>query len=246
MRNLRNLKAVAIGGCMTALTPFLVVGQGLEHSAWAEGNQAIQDSFLAQAEMAEPSVETNAENPLDASWEPGSYTNNFFEFTLQFPEAWAIAPQETTQYLQEVGISLLAGENAALRTTAELAVQNSYIMLMVSQVPLGSPVESNPNIVVMSERLPPLPGIETGADYLFQVGQLLSLSQMQYTILAEPYSVQIGNKTFYRLDTSPDGGQFIQSYLTTLDSGYALTLILSGQEQEIAELEAIVESMQFQ
>jgi hypothetical protein len=245
---MRNLKVMTIGGCMTALTPFLLVGQGLEHSAWAEVSQAvIQDSLqLAQSEMAEPTVETNAGNPLDASWEPGSYTNNFFGFTLQFPETWAIAPQETTQYLQEVGLNLLAGEDDALRTTAELALQNSYIMLMVSQAPLGSPVESNPSIIVMSERLPPLPGIETGADYLFQVGQLLSLSQVQYTIVSEPYSVQIGNKTFYRLDTSPDGGSFIQSYLTTLDLGYALTLILSGQEQEMAELEAIAASMQFQ
>jgi len=244
---MRYLKMVTMGGCLVGLSPFLVIGQGLGHSAWAEANQEmIQDSLqLAQSELTEPTVETNAENPLDASWQPGSYTNNFFEFTLPFPETWAIAPQETIQYLQEVGLNLLAGEDDALRTTAELAMQNSYIMLMLSQFPLGSPVESNPNIVVMAERLPPLPGITTGADYLFQVGQVLRLSQVQYTISSEPYSVQIGDKTFYRLDTSLDAGSFIQSYLTTLESGYALTLILSGQDQEMAELEAIVTSMQF-
>ena len=233
--------SLVVGGRLLLSSTLLLAGQTMLTMAHAMPVSPSQESIqLAQSE-AEPTL------PVEASLEPGTYTNHFFEFTLQFPEAWAIADQTVTEEMQEVGLDALAGEDETLRTLGETALVRTYNLLTISPHPLGAPVESNPNLLIIAERVNAAPGVQTGEDYLFHMQRWMEAGQLPYTVLQDPYTVDLGGQTFYRLDASLDlfGVPVRQSYLTTIDSGYALTLILSGYEGEMEQLDAIVESMQF-
>jgi hypothetical protein len=232
---------LGVGGRLLLSSTLLLAGQTLLTAAHAAPIFLAEPGAVQLAQGAEPTL------PVEASLEPGTYTNHFFEFTIQFPESWAIADQTVTDEMQDMGLDVLAGEDETLRTLGETALIRTYNLLTISPYPLGAPVESNPNLVVIAERVSATPGIQTGEDYLFHMQRWLEAGQLPYNVLQGPYTVDLGGQTFYRLDASLDlfGIPVYQSYLTTIDSGYALTLIMSGFEGEMEQLDAIAESMQF-
>ncbi|MEO1148034.1 MAG: hypothetical protein AAFY26_20825, partial [Cyanobacteria bacterium J06638_22] len=253
-----SLTSLAVGGRLLLSSTLLLAGQTLLTAAHAAPVSLTEPGAVQLAQGAEPTPEAEpaseaepipeAESmlPIEASLEPGTYTNHFFEFTIQFPESWAIADQTVTDEMQEVGLDVLAGEDETLRTLGETALVRTYNLLTISPYPLGAPVESNPNLVVIAERVSATPGIQTGEDYLFHLQRWMEAGEVPYNVLQGPYTVDLGGQTFYRLDAALDlfGFPVYQSYLATIDSGYALTLILSGFEGEMEQLDAIAESMQ--
>ncbi|MEO1209228.1 MAG: hypothetical protein AAFX78_06775 [Cyanobacteria bacterium J06638_20] len=246
------VRPTSLGRLLLSST-LLLAGQTLLTAAHAAPVSLAEQGSVQLAQGAEPTSEAGptpeAESmlPVEATLEPGTYTNHFFEFTIQYPESWAIADQTVTDEMQEVGLDALAGEDETLRTLGETALVRTYNLLTVSPYPLGAPVESNPNLLIIAEGVSATPGIQTGEDYLFHMQRWMEAGQLPYNVLQAPYTVELGGRTFYRLDASLDlfGIPVYQSYLSTIDSGYALTLILSGFEGEIAQLDSIVDSMQF-
>lgn len=251
--------SLGVGGKLLLSSTLLLAGPTLLTAAHATPASLTEQGAVQLAQGAEPTPEAEpipeaeptpeAESilPVEASLEPGTYTNHFFEFTIQFPDSWAIADQTVTDEMQEMGLDVLAGEDETLRTLGETALVRTYNLLTISPYPLGAPVESNPNLVVIAEGVSATPGIQTGEDYLFHMQRWMEAGQLPYNVLQAPYTVDLGGRTFYRLDASLDlfGVPVYQSYLATIDSGYALTLILSGFEGEMEQLDAIAESMQF-
>jgi len=219
---------------------FLLAGQSLTAEAQASPLPCTENC-PRQLAQAQPTT------PANATVEPGSYTNHFFGFTMQFPDSWAIADQSTTQAVQDMGLDMIAGGDEAFRDMAEASLVQTYNLLTISPYPLGAPVESNPNLIVLAEPVSAFPGIQTGEDYMFHLRQMMEMGQMPYTIQRDPYPVDLGGQTFYRLDTTFDVYNISvrQSYLTTINSGFALTLILSGFEPDMEQLEAVAQSMQF-
>ncbi len=205
----------------------------------------------AVAETAETdSNEATADiRPNQGEVTGGAYTNDFFGFTMTFPDAWAVASDETAEELQEVGSELVAGDDAALKASIEAAEQNTYQLLMISEQPIGAPSTSfNPNIVVMAEKVSHLPGIVSGEEYLINVGNLLTQTDLPYEANGAPYEVEIGGQTFHRadFDLTAGGMEIKQSYLAMIKDGYALGFILSGTDASLGNLEEIANSLAFE
>lgn len=211
---------------------------------------AVIDSAEAPAatEAAAPTETATDIRPNQGEVQDGAYTNDFFGFTMTFPESWAIASDETAEELQEVGSEIVAGDDPALKASIEAAEQDTYQLLMISEQPIGAPTTSfNANIVVMAEKVSHLPGIVSGEEYLINVGNLLTQTDLPYEANGEPYEVEIGGQTFHRadFDLTAAGMEIKQSYLAMIKDGYALGFILSGTDASLAELEEIANTLAF-
>ncbi|MEO1591355.1 MAG: hypothetical protein AAFU71_08700 [Cyanobacteria bacterium J06632_22] len=212
----------------------------------AEIEPVAGDTAAETTEAAEPEAASVAPNAGAVT--AGTYTNDFFGFTMEFPTEWAVASDETAEELQDMGSDIVAGDDAALQASIEAAEQNTYQLLMISEQPVGAPVTTfNPNVVVMAEKVSHLPGIATGGDYLINVSNLLTQTELPYESKGEPYEVEIGGQTFHRADFSLNAGgmDIKQSYLALIKDGYALGFILSGTDESITQLEDIATSMKF-
>ena len=99
----------------------------------------------------------------------------------------------------------------------------------------------------MAEKVSHLPGIASGEEYLVNVGNLLTQTELPYEAEGEPYEVEIGGRTFHRADFNLNaaGMEIKQSYLALVDEGYALGFILSGTDDTMAQLEDITKSLKF-
>ena len=215
-------------------------------SASAEADSAEADS----TESAPPETEAPETIVPDTdSVATGAYTNEFFGFSLTFPETWAIASQETTEAIMDMGSNIVANSDPALGAAIESSVQNTYQLFLISESPIGTPTaQFNPTVMGMAERISQFPGITSGADYLVHLSRAIAQINLPYEQVGEAYPVTIGGKEFYRTDFQLTlmGVAVRQSYVATIDQGYALGFVLSTSPERFTELEAIVDSIQFE
>ncbi|MEO0458060.1 MAG: hypothetical protein AAF152_15970 [Cyanobacteria bacterium P01_A01_bin.114] len=235
----------------------LAVAATVTLSACGKSEQAVVDPAVDGDASVEVTPEAEAEagsdaaaagSPDAAEVEAGKYSNEFFGFTMAFPDAWTIASQETTDGLQDTGAEMLAGDDEALKSSIEAAEKDTYQLLMISEQPVGAPTtDFNPNLVVMAEKVSHLPGIKSGSEYLENVSNLLLQTDLPYAAEGEPYEVEIGGRKFHRADftLSTAGIEIKQSYLATVDKGYALGFILSGTDDTMSSLDDITQSISF-
>jgi hypothetical protein len=208
---------------------------------------AGNETAAEEAPQAEAKAKSNV-NPDAGKSEAGKYSNDYFGFSMTFPAEWAIAPKETTEALQSQGSDIVAGDDPTLKAAVEAAEENSYQLLMISEKPVGAPVaDFNANIVVMAEKVSHLPGLVSGADYLASVSNLLQQTDLPYQPAGEIKEVEIGGRKFHRADftLAMNGMEVQQSYFATIDKGYALGFILSGNDTSMANLEKIASSVVF-
>ncbi|MEM9218583.1 MAG: hypothetical protein AAGD25_30105 [Cyanobacteria bacterium P01_F01_bin.150] len=174
-----------------------------------------------------------------------SYHNEYFGFTISFPEGWAIASQEAQDQVMDLGTDVLAANNPELAEAATASLASTYQLLMISEQPLGSPdVTFNPSLMVMAENVTAAPHIITGADYLRELQTSLAQSGLPYRSIGNIYAVELDGRTFYRSDYVL-GDAIKQSYLATVDQGYTIGMILSGLPQQFEVLDGIVNSTSF-
>lgn len=187
-------------------------------------------------------------DPSDSKIEDGVYLNTFFELSLPIPEGWVIASAETEKRVRETGREMLSGQSETIDASLKAAEKSTFQLLMISEYPIGKPVEFNSNLILVAENVSHAPGIETGADYLFHLHQVLTQSAMPYERVNEPEPVQIGGREFYETTYKLKQPQFtiVQNYLVTIDNGFALALISSSNtDPSFERLRAISETLQF-
>ncbi|NEP19442.1 MAG: hypothetical protein F6J97_21550 [Leptolyngbya sp. SIO4C1] len=212
-----------------------------------------QQATVAPAEETPAAAErapqaTSDVRPDAGAVEAGQYRNQFFDFSIAFPEAWAVASQAITDDLQETNSEMLAKGDESIESALEAAEQNTYQLLMISEQPIGTQAATfNPNIVVMAEKISHLPEITSGSEYLQNVSRLLQQTSLPYAPVGDPYEVTIGDRTFHRADfvLSTPEVEVKQSYLAMIDQGYALGFILSGTDESMGQLEEIADSISF-
>ncbi|RLE23973.1 MAG: hypothetical protein DRJ65_10770 [Acidobacteria bacterium] len=176
-------------------------------------------------------------DPTDSSIEAGIYRNSFFELRFPIPDGWAIASDETEERVLETGKEAIAGNSKTLDAAIKASEKTTYQLLMLSEHPIGSPVEFNSNLVLMAEKVSHAPGIQTGADYLFHTHNLLQQSGISYQRNGEPEPIQIGGREFHKVIYQVELPQvvFQQTFIVTIDRGFALALIISSNDEEMNE-----------
>jgi hypothetical protein len=200
------------------------------------GESRAQQKQAAQAVMEVGKIENN------------TYSNSYFGMSIHIPEGWYIAPNETMEQLQKTGVKAVTGDNKALQTAIEAAP--SVNLFGTFEKPPGSPVDFNPSVLSVAEKVTAMPGIKKGADYLFHAKKLLLDSTANYKAKDETRTVQVGGRSFDVLELELQATPKVkvkQEYYATIDKGYAISIILSYvTDEQKSKVEAVLNTLKFQ
>jgi hypothetical protein len=181
--------------------------------------------------------------------ENSKYLNSFFGLEVELPTEWIVQTKEQTENIAKMGKDLVAGDDKNMKAIINASEINSANLLAVFKYEVGSPVDYNPNLMLVAENLKSVPGIKTGSDYLFQSRKLLQQSQMKYDYIDEEFKKElINNQEYYLMNASIDymGLTIKQVYYSTIQNGFCLSAIISfiDDEQKL-ELKNLINSMKF-
>ena len=177
----------------------------------------------------------NAQSPVDrATTQDGTYTNPYFGFSFKYPKDWSVHGEATNERLRELGKEKLAESGALSKSSTEVALKNTYSLLILFRHPLGTPgIPFNPGMLVMAERVDHAPGITNGKDFLLNLRTLVEKAGAQ-ALLKEPMEYHFGGTQFFRdnFDVEANGVHVAQAYFARIVNGYALVFTFIGQDQE--------------
>jgi hypothetical protein len=203
--------------------------------------------LLVASMLFASSCEKRAADEIDfGTIDNATYRNAYFGLELVLPSGWSIQDQASRDQLTDRGTDMIAGDNKSLKAAIKASELDSLNLLTAFEHPLGSPVESNPAIICMAERVHQLPGIKSGKDYLFHVRKLLESAQTKVTFPTETSTATIGGQEFWamRLEMSIPPNSVQQVYYSTIIKGYALSFVTSftnGEEE--AKLQKILNTV---
>jgi hypothetical protein len=173
-------------------------------------------------------------SPTDATLEAGTYTNHFFAFTVRVPKGWTVMNKESFDRAKEVGAKIIAGGDKQSEAVMKASEHRSKQLLLISEKPLGAPVDVNRSLILAAEDLSGAPGIQTGKDYFFHALKLMTGPGKPLKQLNEPFKVALGAKEFYRVDLSASimGRDFQQAYFAAVEKNNALILVATAESGE--------------
>ena len=162
------------------------------------------------------------------------YTNDYLQLKVKIPSDWAIQNREVYEHVMETGRQLVFGDDKDMETLLKASEQRAVSLFMVFRHPLGTPVDYNPNIAAVAEKVKMMPGIKSGKDYLFHVKKTLEKAQSTYDFPNEVYANNKGGFDFDVLDAEASIGavEFKQKYYASIVNGYALVVIISYSSPE--------------
>jgi hypothetical protein len=180
--------------------------------------------------------------------EEGSYSNTYFNFSMDVPEDWHVQTSEEAKLLMEMGQELLAGDDENMKAILNASEINVANLIGFYKFELGTTLDFNPNLFCIAENLQLATGIKNGGQYLDQVKGFLEKGELKYDFLSEDYEKKaIGDFTFYVMDAklSVMGSEVSQRYYSTIVNGFALNFFLSyHSEESLAFMQKIMKSIE--
>jgi len=205
-------------------------------------------AFVVLCLVFQPGCGKKASDEIDfGTVEKSVYRNDYFGMSMKIPAGWSVRDHEALQEMLDFG-GKVADDDEMLDAVIEASELQTVNLLGVFKYPLGSPVECNPNIMCLAERIRHLPSVKTGKDYHLHSKRLLQSTQMGVTFPEEIYTEQIGGTDFDVMTLAvPNAGLIInQKQHVTVIKGYALMIITSfSSGEEDAELDAVLKSVRF-
>ncbi len=180
--------------------------------------------------------------------ENSTYTNNYFGLSVKLPPEWSVQDQKSQKKLVELGTKMISSEDKNLNAAIKALEQKTINLFSVFQHPMGAPVNSNPNIICIAERVRETPGIKNGKDYLFHVRKTLESSQMKFAFPEDITTEELGGRDFYVLYSEmPIAGMIVrQKYYATVMKGYALIFTVSfTNEEEQTAIDNVLSTVAF-
>ncbi len=174
------------------------------------------------------------------------YKNEFFGLSVPLPASWSVQDQEMRKQLSQEGSKMLAGDDKQMKKTIEASEQQTIYLLAAFEQPVGAPVEFNPSIMCMAEKVRKAPGIKRGQDYLFHAKKQMEAGQIKFTFPKEISTEKIDGIDFDVMHTAMtvESTTVQQKYYATIMKRYALCFILSSNSAEQdAVLQKILESV---
>lgn len=179
----------------------------------------------------------------------GVYKHDYFNLSFNIPEEWSLQSQATQQEMMEMGGELMFSDDESTKRAIDRAVeQNAVTLFSLFKYEIDTPVEFNPNIIAVAEKISHIPGIQQPSDYFDQVKDLLGRGNLEYSFPDDIYSKELAGVTF---DVMPmqlsilDSKVFQEQYIT-FTKGYVLLFNISySTEAEKQELVQLFEGLQF-
>lgn len=166
------------------------------------------------------------------------YTNRFYSMRYEFPEGWVVHGDQTKKRVMELGKNIVGGDDPTRKAAAEVAEKHTQILLSVFHYPLGTPVDFNPMIQIMSEDVGFAPGIRTGNDYLQNLRKVLQTSSMLSEIEDEPTARETGGRQLDGLHITlhVKSKLVYEAFWVTIIKGHALGFVLAAGSSEERDL----------
>jgi hypothetical protein len=177
----------------------------------------------------------NSEQPTNGSISGNAYTNNFFEFTLQFPVGWKALPSDSSPQVSAKAIS--------------------YVLLLVGST--DSRMHGSRWITIAASR-PPGPGAfsftaqdvaKRAADALKAEASRDPRASKIFGLAGEPSDISIGGKRLARLDTTGQVNvqgkafEIAMSQLTIMERGYLVVFLFTDPKGHESDREAARKAM---
>ncbi|MFC9709351.1 hypothetical protein ACFTRD_14490 [Paenibacillus sp. NPDC056933] len=209
-----------------------------------------EDTENTESSEASTSESKEADNSKDVelgTTKKGSYTNEYFGVSLQFPEAWEFQDAEGMNELTSASSEAIAGDDETKKKQIELSQTKTLNLLMASQYPLDGG-QVGPSAMAIAEKVSLLQGIRTGKDYLEATKKFMVDSQFPYEY-KEFTTETIGGKEMDLMQITMDAGDgstITQDYYSTIIEGYAFNFIFTYLDDATkAEIDTIKKSVQF-
>ncbi len=187
-------------------------------------------------------------SPDDGHVTNGVYHNNYFGFSVKYPQGWVVHGDATNTHLREIGKERATSTGALSAASTEVILKNTYQLLTTFQYPLGTPdVDLNPAFMVVAENVSHAPGIVTGRDYLLNTRALMIKTGV-VPVQDEPLELTLAGRKFFRQDAIIEmkGVTVRQAILISVNKGFALAFILSGRDaQAIDEMVSSFNTIKF-
>lgn len=219
----------------------------------ARANDPVEDSVFAMPSRQEAALVASPPNAAPESVDEGTvqgnlYQNTFFGIEYQFPQGWTVHGDETKKRIMEVGRNAVEGNTALEKSAYRDAEKHTIVLLSVFKYPLGTPVDYNDAIQLVSEDVRFAPGIKSGREYLQLMANNLKNGNLPLVLQGAPSQITIAGQTFYRQDAllTVREKSVYESFIVSIIRGHALAFIFAGGgEQSRADLAKTLETLRF-
>jgi len=228
-------------------------------AAWAFLQQAQQTKteqsspplVLQSSGNAAVKTEAGRFQPEDGSISGNVYTNDFFEFTFEFPRGWFVQTDGTKTSIEESGTGIENKVDLGGKGNLDSLTSGTHSLLHLLQHPTDASTRVNPQILILAKDVSCSPGPETGEKILLDLKLELARrnSRFNFEVIHEPTNVTLGGRVFSRMDAStgsPNGISLYQAYVSTVLNGYALIFVLdAGKPERLDDLFPTLNTLQF-
>jgi hypothetical protein len=162
--------------------------------------------------------------------EQNIYKNKYFGIEITLPQDWVIQSREEIDNIMKTGKNLVAGDDAKMKAVIKASEVNSANLLTVFKYEIGSAVEYNPNMSMITENIKNFPGIKSGKDYLFHARKFMEQSQFKYDSLDSEFTKEnINGIEFYKMNVeiSYMKIKIKQVYYSSVINKFSLNFIIS-------------------
>ena len=219
----------------------------------ARANVEVDDALFAmptpETLQAQTGGSGTAEGPDEGDIDGNLYTNKFFGLAYKFPEGWTPHGEKTKKHIMEIGKDAVSGETSIEKSVYQDAEKRTLMLLTVFKYPLGTPVDDNDGITLMSEDVSFAPGIRTGQDYVQVMKRSLTASKVPMEFQGEPTELNVSGQMFYRQNAilTVRSKQVYEAIVTTIVKEHALAFIfISTSDTSRNELVKTLETARFQ
>jgi hypothetical protein len=177
-----------------------------------------------------------------------TYQNKPFGITITAPDGWYVADNEMTRQIMDVGKQLTTdGQNAQTKAAMEASLARSSNLFTFLKHAPGTPVDSNPGILGISEDVSVAPGVERGSDYFFHMRKTLDASGADYDVVGDYETRKIGGQDFDRLEIvlRTMGAAASQRYYAARHGKDMVVFIQSyNAPEDLAALDGVLDSVE--
>jgi hypothetical protein len=203
--------------------------------------------FLVALTIAAVACRKSATEEIDfGTFSNSQYRNDYLAFSIDLPSGWPVQSQAESAALMKAGTALVAGDKADAKRLTKVVELQTVTLFTVSQHPMGSPVDFNPSIISIAERVSHLPGIKRGKDYHFHSRKLLEQSAMKIESWEELPTAALGGASFdvVKLEFAVAGKSVKQLHYVSIRKGYALAFVLSySSAEQLSDLQKVLDTI---
>jgi len=189
--------------------------------------------------------------PEDGSISGNVYTNEFFEFSFEFPSGWSVQTDGPKRSIGESGTGTANKGDLGEKGILDPLTSGTHSLLHLLQHPIGASARVNPEILILAKDVSCSTSPVTGEKVLLDLKVELArrYSRFNFEVIHEPMNVTLGGKVFSRMDASmdsPNGISLYQGYVSTVLNGYALIFVLdAGKSERLDDLVQTLNTLRF-